>query len=117
VATKKSGEFYSFDEVLRLLNIDENRLKRLVSEGELGAVKDGGQMWFRKGQVDTMAGRRGGGDTAVPEIELVDEGTKAGKKDRLGEDLLHEPEAGGGKKGGMKTSEISSQDMPHTFSV
>ena len=40
MAKSKSGEFYSFDEVLRQLSIDENRLKRLVSEGEIRAFRE-----------------------------------------------------------------------------
>ena len=35
----KSGEFYTFDEVVRQLKIDEGKLKRLVSEGEISATQ------------------------------------------------------------------------------
>ena len=37
----KSGEFYTFDEVVRQLKIDQNKLKRLVSEGEISAFREG----------------------------------------------------------------------------
>jgi hypothetical protein len=84
----KSGEFYSFDEVLRRLSIDENRLKRLVSEGEIRAFREGDQMKFKKGEIDNLAGK-GAGET-------------------LTDDLLEEPDLT--KRGGMKTAEISSQD-------
>src|SRR5262245_81908 len=111
----KSGEFYSFDEVLRRLNIDENRLKRLVSEGEIRAFREGDQRKFKKGEIDNLAGKGGRGgtsDTSLSEISLEDEPpAKGGKKsgsETLTDDLLEEPDLT--KRGGMKTAEISSQD-------
>ena len=69
MAKSKSGEFYTFDEVLRQLNIDENRLKRLVSEGEIRAFREGDQMKFKKGEIDNLAGRGGRpSDTSLSEI-------------------------------------------------
>ena len=50
----KSGEFYTFDEVLKRLAIDETKLKRLVSEGEIRAFRDGGQMKFRRADVESL---------------------------------------------------------------
>jgi len=109
VAKSKSGEFYTFDEVLRQLNIDENRLKRLVSEGEIRAFREGDQMKFKRAEIDNLAGKSGRGgssDTSLSEISLEDE--PAGRKKGLGDDLLDEPDLT--KKAGMKTAEISSQD-------
>jgi len=109
VAKSKSGEFYTFDEVLRQLNIDENRLKRLVSEGEIRAFREGDQMKFKRTEIDNLAGKSGRGgssDTSLSEISLEDE--PAARKRGLGDDLLDEP--GLTKKAGMKTAEISSQD-------
>ena len=115
MAKSKSGEFYTFDEVLRQLNIDENRLKRLVSEGEIRAFREGDQMKFKRGEIDNLAGRagRGGsGDTSLSEISLEDEPAPKKKGGRSGEtltdDLLSEPDLT--KRAGMKTAEISSQD-------
>lgn len=115
MAKSKSGEFYTFDEVLRQLNIDENRLKRLVSEGEIRAFREGDQMKFKRGEIDNLAGRagRGGsGDTSLSEISLEDEPAPKKKAGRSGEtltdDLLSEPDLT--KRAGMKTAEISSQD-------
>jgi excisionase family DNA binding protein len=110
VAKSKSGEFYTFDEVLRQLNIDENRLKRLVSEGEIRAFREGDQMKFKRTEIDNLAGRRGGAsDTSMADISL-EEPAKPRKKagETLTDDLLSEPDLT--KKGGMKTAEISSQD-------
>jgi excisionase family DNA binding protein len=114
VAKSKSGEFYTFDEVLRQLNIDENRLKRLVSEGEIRAFREGDQMKFKRQEIDNLAGKGGRGatsDTSLSEISLEDE-PSGGKRTKGGEtltdDLLDEPDLT--KRAGMKTAEISSQD-------
>lgn len=114
MAKSKSGEFYSFDEVLRQLNIDENRLKRLVSEGEIRAFREGDQMKFKRTEIDGLGGRGGRGgktsETSLTEISLEDDssptvnvGGGRGKGD-----LLDEPDLA--KHGGMRTAEISSQD-------
>jgi excisionase family DNA binding protein len=118
VAKSKSGEFYTFDEVLRHLNIDENRLKRLVSEGEIRAFREGDQMKFKRSEIDNLAGKSGrsgpSGDTSLTEISLEEEsptvpgGKKPGSGETLTDDLLQEPDLT--KRAGMKTAEISSQD-------
>lgn len=43
----RSGIFLTFDEVLMLLVISEDKLKRMVSEGEMRAFREGDQMKFR----------------------------------------------------------------------
>ena len=113
MAKSKSGEFYTFDEVLRQLNIDENRLKRLVSEGEIRAFREGDQMKFKRAEIDNLAGKGGRGstsDTSLTEISLEDDAPpkKGGAKETLTDDLLEEPDLT--KRAGMKTAEISSQD-------
>jgi excisionase family DNA binding protein len=116
VAKSKSGEFYTFDEVLRQLNIDENRLKRLVSEGEIRAFREGEQMKFKRSEIDGLAGRSGRGgqtsETSLTEISLEDDSQPTvnvgGDIDTLSDDLLaEEPDLA---SGGMRTAEISSQD-------
>ena len=112
MAKSKSGEFYSFDEVLKQLNIDEARLKRLVSEGEIRAFREGDAMRFKRTEIDSLGGRSGRGsqtsDTSLTEITLEDESqptVNVGKKaETLSDELLEEP------TGGMRTAEISSQD-------
>jgi excisionase family DNA binding protein len=111
VAKSKSGEFYTFDEVLRQLNIDENRLKRLVSEGEIRAFREGDQMKFKRSEIDNLAGRGGRGgtsDTSLTDITIEEETTVRKGHETLTDDLLAEPDLT--KRGGMKTAEISSQD-------
>jgi excisionase family DNA binding protein len=119
VAKSKSGEFYSFDEVLRQLSIDENRLKRLVSEGEIRAFREGDQMKFKRSEIDSLAGRSGRSgqtsETSLTEISLEDDSSPTvnvskakGKAETLKDDLLDEPDLS--QRGGMRTAEISSQD-------
>ena len=111
MAKSKSGEFYTFDEVLRQLNIDENRLKRLVSEGEIRAFREGDQMKFKRGEIDNLAGKGGrSSDTSLSEISLEEDAPKPKKRggETLTDDLLNEPDLT--KRAGMKTAEISSQD-------
>lgn len=116
MAKSRSGEFYTFDEVLRQLNIDENRLKRLVSEGEIRAFREGDQMKFKRGEIDGLAGRSGRGgqtsETSLTEISLEDDSQPtvnvgAADIDTLSDELLAEPDL---STGGMRTAEISSQD-------
>jgi len=47
-------EYYSFEDVLRDLEIGEEELKRMVSEGELRAFRDENKMKFRKDDVDNL---------------------------------------------------------------
>lgn len=119
MAKSKSGEFYSFDEVLRQLSIDENRLKRLVSEGEIRAFREGDQMKFKRSEIDSLAGRSGRSgqtsETSLTEISLEDDSSPTvnvskgkGKGETLKDDLLDEPDLS--QRGGMRTAEISSQD-------
>ncbi len=112
MAKSKSGEFYTFDEVLKQLQIDENRLKRLVSEGEIRAFREGDQMRFKRSEIDTLAGRSGTGgsssDTSLTEISLEDDSQPtvnvgAGVSDTLADELAAEPEA-------IPSVDVSSQD-------
>lgn len=72
----KSGEFYTFDEVVRQLKIDQNKLKRLVSEGEISAFREGDVMKFKKSEIDKLAQKGTGSETSetvLSEITLEDE--------------------------------------------
>jgi hypothetical protein len=107
----KSGEFYSFDEVLRRMDIDEQRLKKLVSEGEIRAFREGAEMKFRRADIDNMNKTRStGGEDATAAIDLS-AGGGAGASETLTDDLIFdEGDDGGSKEAGMATAEISSSD-------
>ena len=47
--------FVTFDEVCTRLNIDETKLKRLVSEGAFRAFREGGQMKFREKDIENFS--------------------------------------------------------------
>lgn len=47
-------EYMSFDDVLRELKVEEDELKRMVSEGELRAFRDENRMKFRKDDVEGL---------------------------------------------------------------
>jgi excisionase family DNA binding protein len=107
----KSGEFYTFDEVLKRLSINESKLKRLVSEGEIRAFREGDQMKFRKTDVENLdvTGARSEEETGVIDLSKGKEESSETLTDDLifdeGDDLdLTSAEAG------MQTAEISSQD-------
>lgn len=107
----KSGEFFTFDEVLKRLSIDETKLKRLVSEGEIRAFREGDQMKFRRADVENLdlTGARSEEETGVIDLSAGKKGDSETLTDDLifdeGDDLdLSSAEAG------MATAEISSQD-------
>jgi excisionase family DNA binding protein len=67
-------EFLSFDEALRELRLKEEELKRLVSEGEIRAFRDGETMKLRKTDVENLRAELQGGevvDLGAPSEELV----------------------------------------------
>jgi excisionase family DNA binding protein len=108
----KSGEFYSFDEVLKRLKIDDQRLKKLVSEGEIRAFREGSDMKFRRSDIDNMDRTRPvtGSEDATAAIDLS-AGGGAGQSETLTDDLIFdEGDDVGSHEAGMATAEISSQD-------
>jgi len=74
-----ADEFISFDKVLRELQMQEEELKRLVSEGEIRAFRDQDKMKFKKEDVDRFRKARPSakdetmGAAEVPEELVFDE--------------------------------------------
>lgn len=111
----KSGEFYTFDEVVRQLKIDQNKLKRLVSEGEISAFREGDVMKFKKSEIDKLVSKGTGSETSetvLSEITLEDEAPAFEESgETLTDDLVFESgedKVQIGEGGGA--GEISSQD-------
>jgi len=87
-------EFFSFEEALRELRLKEEELRRLVSEGEIRAFREGDTMKLRRSDVETLRTELSGG-------EVVD---LAG----AGEELIFEDDTD--LDAGMATEEISEID-------
>ena len=67
-------QFFSFEEALHELRLKEEELRRLVSEGEIRAFREGETMKLRKGDVDALRGELGGAevvDLGEPSEEIV----------------------------------------------
>jgi excisionase family DNA binding protein len=105
----KSGEFFTFDEVLSKLDIDETKLKRLVSEGEIRAFREGDEMKFRRSDVENLdvVGAHSEEETGVIDLSAGSDSSETLTDDLIfdeGDDLDLSADAG------MATAEISSQD-------
>jgi excisionase family DNA binding protein len=105
----KSGEFFTFDEVLSKLEIDETKLKRLVSEGEIRAFREGDEMKFRRSDVENLdvVGAHSEEETGVIDLSAGSDSSETLTDDLIfdeGDDLDLSADAG------MATAEISSQD-------
>ncbi len=88
-------EFLSFEEALRELRLKEEELKRLVSEGEIRAFRDGETVKLRKKDVEDLRSELSGG-------EVVDLGSQSA------EELVFEDDTD--LDAGMATEEIPEAD-------
>ncbi len=91
----KEKEFYSFDEALDELRLKEEELKRLVSEGEIRAFRDGDTMKLRRQDVESLRAELSGG-------EVVDLGEST-------EELVFEDDTDT-QEAGMATQAIADVD-------
>jgi excisionase family DNA binding protein len=87
-------QFYSFEEALRELRLKEEELKRLVSEGEIRAFREGDTMRLRKADVENLKSELSGG-------EVVDLGD-------VKEEFVFEDDAGLQEEAGMATEAIAN---------
>lgn len=62
--------YKSFDDVLNELDMDEDELKRLVSEGQIRAFRDDDRMKFRSEDVQSLARARHSTPSEMGEIDL-----------------------------------------------
>lgn len=92
----EKGEFYSFEEALKELRLKEEELKRLVSEGEIRAFREGDTMKLRKADVENLRAELSGG-------EVVDLG-------EVKEELVFEDDVEVVEDTGLATQEIGDVD-------
>jgi len=76
------ADYFSFEDVLSELQLDEDELKRMVSEGELRAFRDENKMKFRRDDVESLKKGR------VTEPTIILPGSQAPKADGSGETIL-----------------------------
>lgn len=88
--------FFSFEEALHELRLKEEELKRLVSEGEIRAFREGDTMKLRRADVEALKSELSGG-------EVVDLGD-------VREELVFEDDVELADETGMATQEISDVD-------
>jgi len=103
-----SGEFFTFDEVINKLDIDETKLKRLVSEGEIRAFREGDEMKFRRSDVENLDVV---GAHSEEETGVIDLSAGADSSETLTDDLIFDEgdDLDLSADAGMATAEISSQ--------
>ncbi len=69
-------DFYSFEKVLRELHLQEEELKKLVSEGEIRAFRDDDKMKFKKEDIERFKSSKTARDLPTiesPSSELTEE--------------------------------------------
>ncbi|TAJ22133.1 MAG: DNA-binding protein [Planctomycetota bacterium] len=77
--TENKEDYLSFEQALDALKLKEEELKRLVSEGEIRAFRQGDTMRLRRADVDNLRSELSGGEVVdlgenAPELVFEDEG-------------------------------------------
>ncbi|MBZ0154123.1 MAG: hypothetical protein K8J09_21570, partial [Planctomycetes bacterium] len=70
----KNDDFLSFDKALRELNMRSEELKKLVSEGEIRAYRDGDSMKFRAEDIRSLTAKSEG-DTNLSFADSLEDDT------------------------------------------
>jgi excisionase family DNA binding protein len=91
-------DFYDFDKALERLGLEAEELKRLVSEGEIRAFREGGNMRLRAEDVENL--RRGIEEGAFLEEDAEDNT----------EELVFEEDGLGEDEVGMATTQLSEEE-------
>jgi excisionase family DNA binding protein len=94
----EKDQFFSFEEALKELRLKEEELKRLVSEGEIRAFREGETMKLRRADVENLRNELSGG-------EVVDLGDV--REELVFEDDSLTDEGMATQEIGMATEEIS----------
>jgi len=85
-----SEDFWTFEKVMRELQMEEDELKRLVSAGELRAFRVSDQMKFKKEDIDSFKGALDDSEPDVIELLDGDDTVDTGAGDSTGDDLTQE---------------------------
>lgn len=68
-----SQDFFSFEKVLKELQMQEDELKRLVSEGEIRAFRDQDKMKFKKEDVERFKRTQGSDEQTLSDDDIPEE--------------------------------------------
>ena len=108
-------DFVSFDKALRELQLRSEELKKLVSEGEIRAFRDGESMKFKREDIESLSAQTGEeelvfadaleDDTGMATEELTDEDTLLADVDLL-EDETPAPRA---RRRGVESKPMSAR--------
>jgi len=71
--SKSKDDYISFEKALAELNLREEDLRRMVSEGDIRAFREGASMKFRREDLETLARRRKGEEDLVFADALEDD--------------------------------------------
>jgi excisionase family DNA binding protein len=82
----EKDQFYSFEEALKELRLKEEELKRLVSEGEIRAFREGDTMKLRRADVENLRSELSGGEV-VDELVFEDDADLAGETGMATEEI------------------------------
>ncbi len=109
-----SEEFYSFDKALRDLQMDEEELKRLISEGEIRAFRDEAGMKFRREDVESLRTKSDDLDV-IEALESVEEEDsiptlEMDSGDAVSEELIFDESDEAGEAG-MATEQIPDASL------
>jgi hypothetical protein len=86
-----SKEYYSFEEVMKDLALEESELKRLVSAGEIRAFRDKNTMRFKAEDVARLKTTRPEDDTGLDDLELdLDDAAASHVEPALSDELVLE---------------------------
>ncbi|MCE9582863.1 MAG: hypothetical protein K8T20_10245 [Planctomycetes bacterium] len=111
------ADYFSFEDVLGELALDEDELKRMVSEGELRAFRDENKMKFRKDDVESLKKGRvteptiilpaGGGRSAPKQADTGETILDMDNVSSGGVDETALPQLDGGSQGNDKEETVS----------
>lgn len=104
---QQNDDYISFEKALRDLELQSEELKKLVSEGEIRAFRDGDSMKFRREDLESLRTRQGGDELVFAESleddagmqteELSDEDTLLADDDDFEEDRVAPRTAAGAR--------------------
>lgn len=119
----KNDDFLSFDKALRELNMRSEELKKLVSEGEIRAYRDGDSMKFRAEDIRSLTAKSEGDtnlsfadsledDTGMVTEQISDEDTLLADDEEVADKPVRRAPARAGRSGPVAVAAGASPKEP-----